>query len=109
MYTDPTHIHVNDPGHLEGNVVFAYLDAFYPDKAELAQLKMRYQAGGVGDNALKKLLEDTLQKLLEPMRERRAAISTEAAMDLVKAGTQKMRSIAQQTMQEVREAIGIAY
>lgn len=69
MYTDPTHIHVSDPGHIEGNVVFTYLDVFAEDKAQVAALKAQYQAGGLGDVKIKRYLNDVLQAVLKPIRE----------------------------------------
>jgi tryptophanyl-tRNA synthetase len=72
MYTDPNHLKVSDPGQIEGNVVFTYLDAFHPDKEKVAAMKAHYQAGGLGDRACKNELEGCLQELIAPMRERRA-------------------------------------
>ena len=107
MYTDPNHVKVSDPGRIEGNVVFAYLDAFYENKAELDELKTRYQKGGLGDTVLKSLLNDTLQALLKPIREKRAEISDSTVIDMLMDGSIKARTIAKQTIAEVREAIGL--
>ena len=107
MYTDPNHIKVSDPGKVDGNVVFAYLDAFYENKAELDELKAKYKKGGLGDTVLKSLLNDTLQALLKPIRERRAEISENAVIDMLMDGSIKARRIAKQTLAEVREAIGL--
>lgn len=107
MYTDPNHIKVSDPGKVDGNVVFAYLDAFYENKAELDELKAKYKKGGLGDTVLKSLLNDTLQALLKPIRERRAEISDNAVIDMLMDGSIKARRIAKQTLAEVREAIGL--
>lgn len=107
MYTDPNHVKVSDPGKVEGNVVFAYLDAFYENKTELDELKAKYQKGGLGDTALKSLLNDTLQTLLAPIREKRAEISDTTILDLLMDGSLKARKIAKQTLAEVRGAIGL--
>lgn len=109
MYTDPEHIRASDPGKVEGNVVFAYLDAFYPDPEEVESWKASYQKGGLGDMVLKTRLNDTLQALLKPIREKRATIRQAEALEIAWAGSQKMRSIAQATMEEVRQAVGIVY
>ncbi|MCM1404138.1 MAG: tryptophan--tRNA ligase [Prevotella sp.] len=109
MYTDPNHIKVSDPGKVEGNVVFMYLDAFYPDKRHLAELKTQYRQGGLGDVTLKKLLFECLNNLLAPMRKRRAYY--EQHMDEVRgflrAGTQRARAVTDATLAKVRQAIGI--
>ena len=109
MYTDPDHLRVDDPGKVEGNVVFAYLDGFYGDKEELAALKAHYQKGGLGDMKIKKLLNDCLQTLLAPIREARAALKASDIKNLLEAGTKKARIEAQKTMDEVRSAIGFIY
>ena len=109
MYTDPDHIKVSDPGKVEGNVVFAYLDAFYDDKSELESLKKQYQHGGLGDMVLKSLLNDTLQKLLKPIREKRESIYDAEVMDILINGSKRAREIAKQTISEVRNAIGLTY
>jgi tryptophanyl-tRNA synthetase len=109
MYTDPNHIRISDPGQVEGNVVFAYLDAFHPDKAEVSALKEHYQRGGLGDTAIKALLNSTLQTLLEPMRERRASYQREEIRELLYDGTQRAKTVAHKTLEEVRDAIGFLY
>ena len=109
MYTDPNHIRVNDPGSIEGNVVFAYLDAFHPDKAQVAEWKEHYQKGGLGDMYLKQQLCDVLQNLLTPIRERRTRISNEEALDIAVAGAQAIKPIAQHTLNKVKSAVGICY
>lgn len=109
MYTDPDHVKVSDPGRVEGNVVFAYLDAFYEDKDELDSLKIKYQKGGLGDMVLKSLLNDTLQNQLKPIRDKRESITTEFVMDALFAGSEKAREIAKSTLAEVRDAIGLKY
>ncbi len=111
VYTDPLHLRVEDPGHLEGNVAFIYLDAFDTDKAGLAELKARYVAGGVGDSVVKKRLEACLQELLEPIRTRRAELAKDPAyvMQVLKQGTDKAREVAAATMSEVKSALGLNY
>ena len=109
MYTDPQHIKVSDPGRVEGNVVFMYLDAFYQDKKHLAELKAQYRQGGLGDMVLKKLLFECLNNLLAPMRERRAYY--EQRMDEVRgflrAGTKRARELTDATLVRVKQAMGI--
>ncbi len=109
MYTDPNHVKITDPGQVEGNVVFMYLDAFYSDQKHLAELKDQYRRGGLGDVALKKLLTATLNNLLAPMRERRAYYEQhrDEVLGYLRAGTQHAINITNQTVQRVRNAIGI--
>lgn len=109
MYTDPDHIKISDPGKVEGNVVFTYLDAFYQDKEELKSLKDKYRKGGLGDTSLKSLLNDTLQNLLLPIREKRQTLRRENLIEIIHEGSKKAKKIADATLQEVKEAIGISY
>lgn len=111
MYTDPTHIHVSDPGHIEGNVVFTYLDVFAEDKAKVAELKAQYQAGGLGDVKIKRYLNDVLQAALKPIRERREQYAQDpaAVYEILRQGGEKANVVANQTLTEVRAAIGINY
>ncbi|RKQ62994.1 tryptophanyl-tRNA synthetase [Vogesella indigofera] len=111
MYTDANHLRVDDPGQVEGNVVFAYLDAFEPDRALVADLKARYQRGGLGDSVIKKQLEERLQALLAPIRTRREHYAQDPAqvMALLKEGTYKARAVAAQTLAEVKAAMGLNY
>lgn len=111
MYTDPDHLHVSDPGKIEGNTVFTYLDAFDPDKEEVERLKEHYQRGGLGDMTVKKRLTEVLDALLTPMRERRAQFvrEPEYVMSVLQQGTAATREVAQQTMQEVRQAMCLDY
>ncbi|MDR0552767.1 MAG: tryptophan--tRNA ligase [Holosporales bacterium] len=109
MFTDPDHIRVSDPGKVEGNVVFAYMDAFYEDREELEALKKHYQEGGLGDSSVKSLLSRSLQKLITPIRERRAEITKNYVMDILIDGTARARKEAAKTLGEVKEAIGIVY
>jgi tryptophanyl-tRNA synthetase len=111
MYTDPDHIHVNDPGKVEGNVVFSYLDIFDTNTAEVAELKDHYRRGGLGDVVLKRRLIEVLNTLIGPIRERRAqyAKDPQAVMDCLLAGSAKVREVAAKTMDEVRRAMHLDY
>ena len=109
MYTDPKHIHVNDPGKVRGNTVFTYLDAFDPNKKEVALLKKQYQKGGLGDVILKKRLITVLEKFLDPIRKKRASLSNVGVSKILKTGTIKTRARAAVTMREVRRAMKIDY
>lgn len=109
MYTDPNHLKVTDPGQVEGNVVFAYLDAFYTNKEHLKELKDHYKRGGLGDMVIKKLLMETLLEILNPIREKRESLHRDDIQEMLRAGTAKARARAQQTMTEVRKAIGLVY
>ncbi|KGO32278.1 hypothetical protein Q757_01970 [Oenococcus alcoholitolerans] len=111
MYTDPKHLRVSDPGHVEGNVVFTYLDIFDPDKKEVEELKEHYQRGGLGDVKLKSYLIDVLDKFLTPIRQRRQDFSEDipAVLQMLKDGSQQANAVAESTMKEVREAIGVNY
>ena len=111
MYTDPDHIHVNDPGKVEGNVVFTYLDVFDNNAEEVADLKMRYQRGGLGDVILKRRLIDVLNNFLEPIRIKRAhfAKNKTEVMDIVLQGTAQVQEVAAHTMDEVRRVMHLDY
>lgn len=111
MYTDPQHIHVEDPGKVEGNTVFTYLDIFDPDKDKVAQLKEDYQKGGLGDVKIKRYLNTVLEKELAPIRERRAQYEQDISVvyDMLIEGSKKANEVANQTLQEVRDAIGLNY
>ncbi|MDR2645788.1 MAG: tryptophan--tRNA ligase [Holosporaceae bacterium] len=109
MFTDPDHIRVSDPGKVEGNVVFTYLDAFYKEKDEIASLKKKYAQGGLGDVVLKSLLNDILQKKIKPIREKRETLSKKNLLEICFEGTKKARDIAQTTLQEVKEAMKISF
>lgn len=111
MYTDPDHIHVEDPGKIEGNTVFTYLDAFGTDKEKIAELKEQYQAGGLGDVKVKRYLNDVLQEILEPIRNRRAEYEKDipGVYDILKKGSDAANVVANQTLSEVRKAIGVNY
>ncbi|EEI19765.1 Tryptophan--tRNA ligase 2 [Lentilactobacillus hilgardii] len=111
MYTDPNHIHVEDPGQVEGNTVFTYLDIFDPDQSKVAELKAQYQHGGLGDVKIKRYLNDVLQAELKPIRERRNQYEKDIAgvYDILKKGSEYANTVANQTLKEVRDAIGINY
>ncbi|GHS96378.1 tryptophan--tRNA ligase [Alphaproteobacteria bacterium] len=109
MFTDPNHVKISDPGQVEGNVVFTYLDAFHDDKDELTHLKQQYRKGGLGDVTIKTLLVKDLEQLLEPIRAKRATLTQEILRDVLRDGSQKARAKAQQTMKLVRNAMGLNY
>lgn len=111
MYTDPKHIKVSDPGHVEGNTVFTYLDIFDQDKAQVAALKAQYQAGGLGDVKIKRYLNEVLEDVLAPIRDRRAQYEQDLdyVYQILKEGSEKANVVANQTLKEVRDAIGINY
>lgn len=104
MFTDPGHLKVSDPGTVEGNVVFAYLDAFDPDTTAVEALKAQYRAGGLGDAPLKRRLEELLQSLIAPIRERRAALARDpaTALAVLEQGTRKAREMAISVLDDVR-------
>ncbi|GAB1380824.1 tryptophan--tRNA ligase [Pararhodobacter aggregans] len=109
MFTDPDHLRIKDPGRVEGNVVFAYLDAFDPDPDGLAELKARYRRGGLGDGAIKARLEEILQTLLAPIRARRAQLATDPGhvVEVIRQGTARARERTEATRQEVVAALGL--
>jgi tryptophanyl-tRNA synthetase len=109
MFTDPDHIKISDPGRVEGNVVFTYLDAFDPDKDSLEELKAHYRRGGLGDIIVKDRLDAVLQQLLRPIRERRLEVRNDTCYlnEILSAGTEKARTVTQTTLDELREALGM--
>ena len=120
MYTDPEHLLVSDPGHLEGNTVFTYLDAFcrpehferyLPDYADLDELKAHYTRGGLGDVKVKKFLNNVMQETLEPIRNRRKELEKDipAVYEILKKGSDEARTVAAQTLSEVKSAMRINY
>ena len=111
MYTDPTRIHATDPGHVRGNPVFTYHDAFNADKEEVADLKRRYRRGRVGDVEVKQRLIRVLDAFLEPIRERRARYEARPGLteEIVEAGSRRARQEAQETLRLAREAMGLTY
>ena len=120
MYTDPLHLQVSDPGHLEGNTVFTYLDAFcrpehfgryLPEYANLDELKAHYQRGGLGDVKVKKFLNNVLQETLEPIRTRRKELEKDPGyvMDVLRQGTEVAQAAAAETLAKVKHAMKIDY
>ncbi len=111
MYTDPDHVHVEDPGKVEGNTVFTYLDIFDHDKAKVADLKAQYQHGGLGDVKIKLYLNDVMQAFLQPIRDRynQYAKDIPSVYEILKKGSAHANEVANQTLKEVRDAIGINY
>ena len=103
MYTDENHIKITDPGKIEGNVVFQFLDVYHEDKEELEELKAHYQRGGLGDVFLKKMLMSDINKVLNPIRERRLMISDEEALAVLKEGTQKTKEVAKIQLSLIKE------
>ena len=111
MYTDPDHIRVEDPGKIEGNVVFMYLDIFDKDKAEVERLKEHYQRGGLGDTVVKNRLLDVLEAFIKPIRTRRKEFAQDPAfvMDILKQGTAATEVVAQKTLTDVKKAFHFNY
>lgn len=120
MYTDPEHIKVTDPGHIEGNMVFTYLDAFcndshfekyLPEYKNLDELKEHYRKGGLGDSKIKNFLFEVMEEMLTPIRERRHYYEQriEEVLDILKTGTKKASLMADETLSEVKKAMGINY
>jgi len=111
MFTDPNHLRANDPGKVEGNPVFSYLDAFDPDKDALEEMKAHYHRGGLGDVKVKKHLIAVLESFLNPIRIRREEFAKDPTevLNVLRHGTQGARTVAAQTMSEVRKAMGINY
>lgn len=120
MYTDPTHLNVSDPGHVEGNAVFTYLDAFatdqdfadfWPEFKNLDELKAAYTHGGIGDMKCKKLLNKIINRMLDPIRQRRHEYEQDIPeiLHILKKGSDSAREVAAQTMDEVRHAMKIDY
>lgn len=109
MYTDPDHLRVSDPGKVEGNIVFTYFDAFCEDRQFVEEMKEHYRRGGLGDVTLKRHLEDVLQALLAPIRERRALYAAEPdyVMEVLREGTRKARQRTEATLAELRSALGL--
>ncbi|MGX8685776.1 MAG: hypothetical protein ACSW73_03010, partial [Spirochaetales bacterium] len=120
MFTDPQHLRIEDPGHIEGNVVFTYLDAFctddhfsryLPDYANLDEMKAHYMRGGLGDGTCKKFLIQVLEETLQPIRESRArwAQDIDTVYDILRDGTQKARETTNATLARVEKAMRIDY
>jgi tryptophanyl-tRNA synthetase len=120
MFTDPLHLRVEDPGHLEGNAVFTYLDAFSKDEHfseflpqynNLDELKAHYQKGGLGDGTVKKFLNEILQNELRPIREKREEFQKDLGevFNMLQKGSEQAREVAASTLDEVKTAMGINY
>jgi len=105
MYTDPGHVHVSDPGHVEGNVVFAYLEAFDSRREEVEALKHCYREGGLGDAALKHRLDEVLQAVLEPIRSRRALFASDpaAVLAIIHSGSERAHGPAASVLSDIRK------
>jgi len=111
MYTDPTRLRATDPGHVEGNPVFTYHDAFNPNTEEVAELKVRYEKGTVGDVEVKRRLVEALNQFLSPIRERRALYEQDDKKidEILIKGTHRARTVARETMRRVRGAMQVDY
>ena len=111
MYTDPLHIKVSDPGHIEGNVVFTYLDAFCKDKKLVDEMKEHYQRGGLGDVKVKKFLLEVLEEILTPIRQRRAEYGAhpDEVLKILHEGTEKAREKASEVLARLKRAMKINY
>jgi tryptophanyl-tRNA synthetase len=109
MYTDPAHLHVADPGNVEGNVVFAHLRAFDPDRATVADLEAQYRHGGLGDAAVKRRLVDVLETVIAPIRARRTELARDPAFvaDVVARGTARARATAMSVLADVRSVFSL--
>ena len=110
MYTDASHLRIEDPGKIEGNVVFTYLDAFHSDTAYISELKARYQQGGLGDGSLKKILEECLQDTLKPIRERRKSFISDKAqlIEILRNGSEKSQEESNQILNSIKNAFGLS-
>lgn len=108
MYTDSNHLRVSDPGQVEGNVVFAFLDAFDAEKDEVATLKDHYRAGGLGDMILKRRLVDILQSVMDPIRSRRASLDADLCLSALRAGTERAQDTTERMRDAVRKVFGLS-
>ena len=120
MFTDQTHLHIEDHGHTENNPVFIYLDAFCKDEhfaaflptyANLDEMKAHYRRGGLGDGTVKKFLNEILQNELKPIRERREMLAQDVGevFNILRQGSLASKAVAEQTLAEVKSAMGINY
>lgn len=111
MYTDPKHVHIDDPGSIEGNVVFTYLNIFDSDVEQVAKLETQYQKGGLGDVKIKKRLIEVLNSFLDPIRQKRAdyAKNIDYVEHVLRDGSKKANELANKTLKEMRDAMGINY
>jgi tryptophanyl-tRNA synthetase len=111
MYTDPNHLRVDDPGQVEGNVVFAFLDAFEADTSRIDELKAHYRRGGLGDSVLKRMLDERLQAVIAPMRAERERLAQDRGemLNVLRRGTERAREAAARTLSEVKASLGMNY
>ncbi|GMA70117.1 tryptophan--tRNA ligase [Leuconostoc litchii] len=111
MYTDPLHVNIADPGHVEGNVVFTYLDIFDSDKQRVQDLKDQYTAGGLGDMKIKRHLIDVMEAEMAPIRQRRAEYAKDipAVLKMLQEGSARANAVAEETMKDVRRVMGLNY
>jgi len=111
MYTDPDHIRVEDPGKVEGNVVFTYLDAFGKDKEKIKEMKDHYKKGGLGDMVTKRYLLEVLDEMLTPIREKRKYYedNKDEVLKILEEGTKRARVVTAETLDKVKDAMGINY
>ena len=109
MYTDPGHIHVQDPGKIEGHMIFHYLDAFATDQEQVSEFKIQYQKGGLGDVVLKKYLFSVLEELLSPIFEKRQTIQEKDVLEILMEGSKKARTRVQEKMEHIRSAMQLTY
>lgn len=107
MYTDPNHIKITDPGQVEGNVVFTYLDAFYSDKSHLEEIKKHYKKGGLGDGEVKNILFDILNSLLLPIRDKREKLHNDDMLHIINNGTKYAKSIAAKNIEQIRKDLNL--
>lgn len=107
MYTDPGHLRVSDSGLVEGNVVFAFLDASAPGAQKVEELKARYRSGGLGDSVVKRVLNERLQEVIEPIRARRCELAKDRAEvpPVLRRGTLRVREVAGETVSEIKSAL----
>jgi len=109
MYTDPTHLNIEDPGQVEGNIVFTYLDAFHPDVTYVEGLKAQYRKGGLGDGKTKKILEECLQDIIRPIRERRKLLISDKSqlIEILRLGSEKSQNEANELLNKIKQAFGL--
>ncbi|WP_413943944.1 tryptophan--tRNA ligase [Bdellovibrio sp. HCB-162] len=109
MYTDPNHLHIEDPGQVEGNVVFTFLDAFDPNKEEVEKLKDHYRRGGLGDGTVKQRLTQVLEEMISPIRKRREEFAKDKGevLEICRKGSEQAREVVAQTVAEMKKIMGV--
>ncbi|MEK2644141.1 tryptophan--tRNA ligase [Bdellovibrio sp. BCCA] len=109
MYTDPNHLHIEDPGQVEGNVVFTFLDAFDPNKEEVEKLKDHYRRGGLGDGTVKQRLTQILEEMIAPIRARREEFAKDKGevLEICRKGSEQAREVVAQTVSEMKKIMGV--